>query len=136
MKASIAERLLPWLLIAYCAASFVHFSHNAEFLADYPNLPPGWSRLGVYLAWVAVQMIGVLGYVLYRRGYFVVGLLALAIYAGQGFDGLLHYTRAPLSAHTAAMNLTIWTEVVAAAALFVAVVRIGVNRMRVRRGIA
>jgi hypothetical protein len=31
----------------------------------------------------------------------------LALYATLGFDGLLHYGRAPVGAHTAAMNLTI-----------------------------
>jgi hypothetical protein len=45
------------------------------------------------------------------------GLMLLCIYALIGFDGLLHYGRAPLAAHTAMMNFTIWAEVLAAALL-------------------
>jgi hypothetical protein len=125
MARTVVDRALPWLLLAYCAASLLHFSHNAEYLADYPNLPAWLSRSGVYLTWVAIFAIGALGYVLYRRGHRRSGLVVLAIYAGQGFDGLLHYTRAPLAAHTTAMNFTIWTEVIAAALLLAAVLKIG-----------
>ena len=30
---------LLWCLLAYTAASLFHYTHNAVFLADYPNLP-------------------------------------------------------------------------------------------------
>jgi hypothetical protein len=130
MKESIFERALPWLLIAYCAASLLHFSHNAEYLADYPNLPAWLSRSQVYLAWLVTLAIGILGYVLYRTGHRLIGLVVLTIYAGLGFDGLLHYTRAPFAAHTAAMNLTIWSEVIAAAALLMAVVTALISRQK------
>jgi hypothetical protein len=125
MNRSLAERALPWLLVAYCAASLLHFAHNAEYLADYPNLPVWLSRSEVYFAWLAIVAIGVLGYLLYRRGHRLIGLVTLAIYASLGFDGLLHYARAPLADHTTAMNLTIWVEVVAAALLLIAVLSVG-----------
>jgi hypothetical protein len=47
----------------------------------------------------------------------------VAIWAVLGFDGLAHYSAAPFSAHTAAMNLTIWLEVGSAALLLLAIVR-------------
>ena len=122
MERSVIDRALLSLLLAYCATSLLHFSHNAEYLADYPNLPAWLSRSDVYLTWVAIFAIGVLGYVLYRRAHRRIGLAVLAIYAGLGFDGLLHYTRAPFAAHTAAMNLTIWSEVIAAAVLLITIV--------------
>lgn len=128
MNRSVVARTLPWLLTLYCAASLAHFAHNAEYLADYPNLPDSFSRAGVYLAWLSILSIGILGYVLYRRGRYVTGLIALAVYAGFGFDGLLHYTLAPFAAHTFTMNLTIWTEVLAAALVFVAVVKLGIEQ--------
>jgi hypothetical protein len=128
MVKSIVGRILPWLLILYCAASLVHFVHNAEYLADYPNLPDSLSRSRVYLAWLSILAIGVLGYVLYRRGRYLAGLVVLAVYAGFGFDGLLHYTLAPFAAHTLAMNFTIWFEVVAAALLFMAVIKLGIDQ--------
>ncbi len=114
-----AVQIMPWLLAFYAAASLMHFTHNAEYLAQYPNLPASWSRADVYLAWCGITAVGLVGYVLYRGGYRRVGLTFLAIYAGLGFDGLLHYTRASITHHSAAMNLTIWTEVAAAAALLI-----------------
>ena len=120
--------LLPGLLLLYFAASLLHFTHNAEYLGDYPNLPLSMTRGGVYLAWCGVTSIGVLGFLLYRSQWRIIGLALLGIYAALGFDGLLHYTRAPMEAHTAAMNFTIWFEVVAAALLLVAVLTLAASR--------
>jgi hypothetical protein len=109
--------MLPWLLALYAAASLVHFAHNAEYLAQYPNLPASWTRGEVYLAWCCVTTVGLLGYVLYRGGFSRAGVALLAVYGGVGFGGLLHYTRASIAHHSMAMNVTIWAEF-AAAALF------------------
>jgi hypothetical protein len=57
------------------------------------------------------------------RGYQLVGLLLLAVYAALGLDSLAHYVVASLSDHTAVMNLTILLEVTAAALVFIEVVR-------------
>jgi hypothetical protein len=111
-----AKWALPRLLILYAAASLLHFAHNAEYLAQYPNLP-SLSRAGVYIAWCCVTTLGVVGYLLYVHGNCAVGLTFLALYAVLGFGGLLHYTRARLTDHSSMMNITIWTEVVAAALL-------------------
>jgi hypothetical protein len=114
-----ACQMMPWLLAVYAAASLLHFTHNAEYLSQYPNLPASWTRADVYLAWCCVTAVGLLGYVLYRSGLSRVGLTLLAIYGGVGFDGLLHYTRAPVAHHSTAMNFTIWVEVAAAAMLLI-----------------
>ena len=110
------------LLLLYLAASLLHFTHNAEYLADYPNLPVWLDRADVYLAWLGLAGVGVAGWMLQRIGWRIAGLLLIGVYAVFGFDGLLHYTRAPMGAHTAAMNFTIWFEVAAAALLLLAVV--------------
>lgn len=120
-RSTIVARALPWLLLLYCGASLVHFVHNAEFVADYPNLPPWISRGSIYGAWLAIAGIGLVGYLLFRGRHILIGLALLAIYTALGFDGLLHYGRAPLAAHTAGMNATIWIEVAAAALAFGAV---------------
>jgi hypothetical protein len=112
--------LLPLLLI-YGLASLVHFSHNAEFVADYPNLPASWSRADVYLAWIALTIVGIAGWVLMRRGFLLAGLVVLALYAALGLDSLGHYLLAPLSAHTLMMNSTILAEVTAAGLVLVEV---------------
>ncbi len=114
MQAAL-HRLLPGLLLAYGAASLVHFTHNAEFLADYPGLPLSWTRGDVYLAWLAMTAVGLLGWWLLRRGHAIAGPLVLAAYAVLGLDSLGHYFLAPFAAHSVAMNATILTEVAAAA---------------------
>ena len=119
-----ACQMMPWLLALYAGASLLHFAHNAEYLAQYPNLPASWTRADVYLAWCCVTAVGLLGYVLYRGRSPRVGLILLAIYGGLGFDGLLHYTRAPIGHHSAAMNFTIWVEVAAAAVFLISVASI------------
>jgi hypothetical protein len=128
-----AAKPLLILLLAYGAASLVHYAHNAEFLADYPNMPAWLSRAKVYVAWLGVTAIGVLGYLLVRRGHQLGGLCVIAVYAAIGFDGLAHYRLAPLSAHTATMNLTIWLEVAAAALLFTAAVGLAAKQVWMNR---
>lgn len=124
-KHSVSQ-MLPWFLAIYAGASLLHFAHNAQYLAQYPNLPASWTRSDVYLAWCCVTAIGLLGYLLYRRGALHVGLSVLAIYGCLGLDGLLHYTRAPIAHHSAAMNLTIWAEVVAAGLLLINIARVAI----------
>ena len=113
-------RVLLILLLTYGAASLFHYAHNAEFLADYPNLPAWISRTKIYVAWLGGTAIGLIGYLLVHRGYQLVGLAVIAVYAALGFDGLGHYSLAPLSAYTTTMNLTIWLESATAALLLIA----------------
>ena len=114
--------LLPLILI-YGAASLAHHMHNAIYLHDYPNLPVWLTAAGVVAAWLAVAAVGAVGYLLYRRVSRAVGLMTISAYAVLGFAGLDHYTVAPMSAHTLAMNLTILLEVVTSAVLLVCVAR-------------
>ncbi len=113
-------RFLFVLLIIYFATSLLHFADNAEFLADYPNLPAWLSRSSVYLAWYAVTAVGAAGTVFAGFGFRRAGLITIAGYAALGFGGLDHYWVAPLSAHSLGMNATIWLEVAAASALLAA----------------
>lgn len=126
MAARRLERGVPACLLACAAASLLHHAHNAEFLQDYPNLPASLTRGGVYVAWLGEAAIGAAGYLLLGLGYGRIGLGAIGIYALTGFGGLAHYLVAPPSAHTLAMNATIWLQVATAALLLVAVL----HRMR------
>ena len=122
---------LLWLLALYGLANLVHFVHNAEYLGGYPNLPAWLSRSQIYGAWCGITAVGFVGCMLYRRGRAGIGFWLLVLYTSLGFDGLLHYRRAPVAAHTVAMNLTIWLEVVAAALALAAVVTVAArDRMR------
>jgi hypothetical protein len=123
------HRVLLVLLLIYGLATLVHFVHNAEFLADYPNLPASWSRSGVYWAWLAMTAVGLGGWVVFRRGFTLTGLLLLAVYAAFGLDSLGHYMVAPISAHTLGMNASILLEVATAAVLLAEVLRLLALRM-------
>lgn len=113
-------RFLVVLLAIYCAASLIHFVHNAEFVNDYPNLPFWLTRSKVYLAWLAVTSVGLLGALLLGLRLRLLGLLVVIGYASLGFAGLDHYWVAPFAAHSFAMNATIWFEVLSAAVLLIA----------------
>jgi hypothetical protein len=101
------------LLAAYFVASLLHFAHNAEFIAFYPNMPVWLTREKVYLAWLAISSLGLAGLVVSRWGLRALGALFIAAYGAFGLDGLGHYTLALCSEHTLATNVTIWFEAVA-----------------------
>src|SRR5262249_43672957 len=111
---SSAVSFLPkhvWALLAlYFVASVAHFSHNAEFIAFYPNMPASITRETVYLAWLAITAVGLAGLVTWRFGWPALGALLLGAYGALGLDGLQHYTLALCSEHTLAANMTIWSE--------------------------
>lgn len=107
-----------WALSAvYFMASLIHFSHNAEFIVFYPNMPNWLTREKVYLAWLAVSGVGVAAVLAARVGWPVIAAIFLAAYGALGLDGLGHYTLALCSEHTLATNLTIWFEVASGLAL-------------------
>jgi hypothetical protein len=114
-------RGLPKVLLALTAAYFFtslgHFSHNAEFICKYPNLPAWLTRAQVYAVWAAITSVGVAGLLLMRRKFMATGLMLVAVYAALGFDGLGHYAVAPMELHPLMANVTILSEVVAAALL-------------------
>jgi len=117
-------------LAVYCAASLLHYAHNAAFVKEYPNMPAWLSSASIYGAWLGVTAVGLAGYLLVWRGYQNVGYAVIVIYAVIGFDGLAHYGLAPISAHTAMMNFTIWLEVAAAAVLLTLVAVRMMRRLR------
>jgi hypothetical protein len=118
-----AGRLPAWLwaLVAlYAVASLVHFAHNAEYIAAYPNMPAWITRRTVYVAWLGVTAVGGVAAALAWRGWRVAGALGLAAYGALGLYGLGHYSLALCAQHTLAMNATIWFEVATGAALALA----------------
>lgn len=111
------------LLCLYTLASFLHFAHNGAMLDTYPNMPAWITSTGVYATWLCIAATGLTGYVLTRTGFESTGLIILALYALSGLDGLAHYALAPVTAHSFAMNFTIWFEVVTASLLLVSIGR-------------
>jgi hypothetical protein len=122
------RQVLVLALLALAAATLLHHVHNAEFLADYPNMPASLTRGHVYLAWLGAAAVGVAGYALLRCGWRRLGTALLIAYGCYGLDGLVHYLLAPVSAHTPAMNLSIAAEAITAAVLLVVVVGTLISR--------
>lgn len=82
---------------------------------------PAWVTPGrVYGAWLVATAVGALGYLSLRRGHGTAGMGLLSLYAVYGLASLAHYALAPVSAHTLAMNVSIWLEASAAAGLLLA----------------
>jgi hypothetical protein len=106
------ERPIAALFCVYLAASLLHFAHNAEFIAFYPGMPAWLTRESVYLVWLAIASVGVVGLALTRARQTALGLFVLAAFGLLGLDGLGHYTLALCSEHSLAMNATIWFEAV------------------------
>jgi hypothetical protein len=136
------DSIVLTLMLVYGATSLLHFSHNALYVRDYPNLP-SWVTTGrIFAAWLVVAAVGVIGYWLYAislqaqaaysRALRMAGLIVIAVYATFGLDGLDHYNRAPFSAHSVMMNLTILLEVSAAAVLLFVVAGAALSPVAVR----
>lgn len=113
---------LSRVLFAYIAASLAHHAHNAWFLTWYPNMPGWLSPAAVMMAWSIETAIGLAGYALLGGPRRTIGLVLIGLYAAAGLGGLDHYTLAPMTHHSFAMNVTIWVEVATAAMLLFAVV--------------
>lgn len=116
-RLSSTSRTLLALTALYFLASLLHFSHNAEFICEYPNLPAWLTSAKVYATWAAITSVGAAGLLLIRKRLATLGLALIAAYAALGFDGLGHYAVAPIELHTLGANLTILSEVAAGAVL-------------------
>jgi hypothetical protein len=57
-KAVRPDWLPRGMLPPYFCASFLHFTHNAEFVNEYANLPWWITRSSVYSVWLAATAVG------------------------------------------------------------------------------
>ena len=123
MRSAIRLPQLPkhiWFLLAlYCCASFIHFAHNAEYIAFYPNMPRWITRENVYSVWLAITAVGIAAVAASSLRWRAITALLLTAYGSLGLDGLGHYALALCSQHTLTMNFTIWFEVIAGSILAV-----------------
>lgn len=124
MKFQFTGKYLPkhiWLLLfVYFVASLAHFTHNAEYIAFYPNMPAWITRNTVYVAWLVITAVGVAGLIASRMKWHAMGAVLIALYGAFGLDGLLHYTLALCSQHTLMTNITIWSEALSGLILMLA----------------
>ena len=121
------------MVAVYFLATLAHFVHNAEAIAFYPNLPAWITRETVYLAWLAIASVGLVGLVAWRFGWTALGALLLGAYGALGLDGLQHYALALCSEHSLAANITIWSEAVSGVALALASAILFLRRVNIHR---
>jgi len=124
--ARLKQQLPPhvWLLLAfYFIGSLVHFAHNAQYIAFYPNMPAWLTPGDVYLVWLAISAFAVAGLLMLSLGWTAIGILLVAVYGALGLDGLGHYWLALCSEHTLAANLTIGAEAASGLLLMLASLR-------------
>jgi high-affinity Fe2+/Pb2+ permease len=71
MPLPLAPPLFPkhiWVLFsAYFVASLLHFVHNAEFIAIYPNMPTWLTRFTIWFEVVAGLVLALASALLLRR---------------------------------------------------------------------
>lgn len=89
-----ATRLLTGLLAFAVAVSVVHYTDNFVNYDAYPQSgtlpnPPAWLVLG---SWFLFTAFGIAGWLWFRRGEVRKASLCLAVYAGSGLVGFVHYS--------------------------------------------
>lgn len=78
---------LWWLAALYCTASLLHFTHNAEYIAFYPNMPAWITRDTVYLAWLAITAVGAVALVFAFAGWRIAAASHSPCTAASGSTG-------------------------------------------------
>lgn len=121
-RTSTHERSLLVLISINVAASMLHYSHYFISYNAYPNGTAWLSPPRVDLVWFIISVIGVMGYVLFRRHRYTWSFLFLYLYGLLGLAGLSHYALAPIAAHTFVTNVLIFSSASAAAVLLIYVV--------------
>ena len=83
-------RTLRIVLGASIVSTAVHYTDNLVNIDRFPQ--PGWvTEPRVWMSWVLLTAIGLIGYRLYVRGNFVAAHACLAIYSYTGLSSLGHY---------------------------------------------
>ncbi|MDM9381849.1 hypothetical protein QUB80_14185 [Chlorogloeopsis sp. ULAP01] len=104
--------LVP-LLITNVVITISHYTDNAIFIDRYPA--PEWISYSyrVYMAWIILTLIGVVGYLLYRKGILRIAYLFLGIYSLTGLFSPGHYFYGEMSKFSLKMHTLIWFDFIA-----------------------
>jgi hypothetical protein len=105
-----APNLLLNILIINLIVTSLHYTDNAVFISKYPQ--PDWITVtGIYLTWIVLSSIGLIGYWLYRQQKFKLSLIFLGIYSLTGLSSFAHYFYGNLSEFSTKMHLFICLDV-------------------------
>ena len=111
--------MLLSLLAATVVLSILHYVDNIVFFGSYPE--PHWMTPHLVDAfWFVMTPVGVVGYLLFRRGLRGWALLVLCAYGAMNLLTLGHYLYASPWSLSLRINAFILAEAVAAVALSIA----------------
>ncbi|MEE3717149.1 hypothetical protein V2H45_10365 [Tumidithrix elongata RA019] len=106
------DKHLQWLrifLLASIISTAIHYTDNYVFIADYPQ--PDWITLpSIYISWIVLTGIGILGYWLYQQDKFWLAYSCLSIYSLTGLSSVAHYFYGSISQFSLKMHFFIWTD--------------------------
>jgi len=110
------QTLLLFLVIVNAISTILHYTDN---FVDYDKYPqPAWiTPDSIYLAWIALTICGVLGYLFYVKNAFWSAYLCLGIYSITGVSSPAHYLYPAHHAFSGKMHLLIWTDAIAGISL-------------------
>jgi hypothetical protein len=104
------------LLIVNAIFTILHYTDNFVSYDKYPQ--PAWiTPDGIYLAWIALTIFGIVGYLFYARNAFWTAYLCLGIYSITGISSPAHYFYPAHHVFSQKMHLLIWTDAIAGISL-------------------
>jgi hypothetical protein len=126
-----SERVLLAILAASIVSTAIHYADNYFAIERYPG--PEWIQGPViYVGWIVLTAIGVLGYVLYRRAMYLPAILCLLVYSYTGVSSLGHFLYGDWSGFTSAMHVSILADGVTGSAVLAFAIWAGVQLQRGR----
>ena len=110
------RNLLLLFLIASIVSTNLHYTDNATFIANYPE--PAWiTASGIYITWIVMTIIGIMGYWLYSQEQLWVSYLLLSIYSITGLSSPAHYFYGAMSNFSPKMHAFIWLDFLAGSSI-------------------
>lgn len=110
------QALLLLFLIVSIVSTNLHYTDNATFITNYPE--PDWITVsGIYITWIALTIIGIIGYWLYTQAKLWLSYLCLSIYSITGLSSPAHYFYGAMSNFSAKMHAFIWLDFLTGASI-------------------
>jgi hypothetical protein len=114
-------RTIRNLLAVAIPLSLVHYTDNAVNYDVYPKGsvgPVDITQTVVWVSWLVFAAAGIAGYLLYRAGTTIPGLVLIAVFSGSGLISLGHYSVPGMSKVEAWRHVFIWVDILWGAAIF------------------
>jgi hypothetical protein len=105
----IPRKVLLGIVVLNLISTWLHYIHNAIFLADYPG--PAWFTPQMIIVTVAVMStIGLLGYWLYSRNVLTWAYFCLGLYSITSISSPGHYLFPMAVPMSDVMHILIWLD--------------------------